>query len=56
MLKSRYFMSSLNRNFSFNKAIFASKTAEKILGYKEKPNEFEITADYIGELKFDQNY
>lgn len=49
MLKSRHLFSSFNRNIRIDGARFSSKPAQKVLGYHEKPDELEITADYIGE-------
>lgn len=48
--KSKY-LPLLNRNCNLQSYKFYSKANDKVLGYSEKPNEFEITADYIGEAE-----
>lgn len=60
MLKSKYFLHNFSRKLSVGAPSFSSKATEKMLGYHEKPNEFEITSDCIGKnrnlLFFDDSY
>lgn len=48
MLRSKNIFLNFNRNKNLFQRYLSSEPAKKILGYKEKPNENEITADYIG--------
>lgn len=56
MLKTKYFVPSIYKNLSVNRACFSSKATDKILGYQEKPDQFEITADCIGEFRYFNNF
>lgn len=48
MLRSKLLLPTFNRSAAMFRTSFSSKATDKVLGYQEKPNEFEITADYIG--------
>lgn len=53
-MRKKLFSSLINHQ-RIQRLQFSSKTTEKVLGYRTKPNENEITADYIGKLLINQN-